>query len=123
MSEKQSGGVNVKGGSVNAGRDIVGRDKIEVPDHIYLEESGMEEKSGCLFAMERIVVFSFFLFISGSVLTVMLGGIGWLVGQAVPGESVESIPLGAICGGVVGLLMAIGLSILATSNVSRYKKR
>ncbi|MCI0554435.1 MAG: hypothetical protein L0287_26100 [Anaerolineae bacterium] len=76
MSKKQSGGVNLKDSSVNVGRDIVGRDKIEVPDRIYIEEAGLEEKSGFLFTIERTVTFLFALVVSGIVFTAILGFIG-----------------------------------------------
>jgi hypothetical protein len=124
MSKKQSGGVNIKGSSVDVGRDIVGRDKIEQHDHIYLEESGLEEKSGCAFAIERTVTFLFVLLTSSIVLTVILGVIGLVLGQIVgiADNSGAGLPPGAIFGGAVGLLMAIGIAIAATSSVSRYRK-
>lgn len=108
MTRKQSGGVNIKDSSVNARGDIVGRDKLE--QYVYSES--VEEKGGFAFQIERIVIFVFSLLISGAIFIT----IGALIGGGIGGEG------GAIIGGTIGLILAIGIAIANTSNVSRYKQ-
>lgn len=111
MTRKQSGGVNIKDSSVNARGDIVGRDKFEKHEQ-YVYSEALEEKGGFAFKIERIVIFVFSLLMSGAI----FGIIGALIGGATGGED------GAIIGGTIGLILAIGIAIANTSNVSRYKQ-
>ena len=111
MTRKQSGGVNIKNSSVDASGDIVGRDKIEKHEQYVYSES-VEEKSGFAFQIERIVTLVFSLLISGAIFIT----IGALIGGGIGGED------GAIIGGTIGLILAIGIAIANTSNVSRYKQ-
>jgi hypothetical protein len=122
MPDRQSGGVNIHGGSVNVGRDLVGRDKIERHEHIHMESSGLEEKGGCAFAIERGVTFLATLLIGGLVLVIFLGIIGAVVDAALDLSSGSGLPAGAVCGGVAGLLLALGSAVAATASISRYRK-
>ena len=116
MTRKQSVGVNIKNSSVDASGDIVGRDKIEKHEQYVYSES-VEEKSGFAFQIERIVIFVFSLLIGGAIFITIGALIGALIGGEIGGEG------GAIIGGTIGLILAIGIAIANTSNVSRYKQR
>ena len=121
MTKKKSGGVNIRGGKqpVDIRGDVVGHDKIEQHDHLHLGDAGpREEKSGCVFWIERATVFVFTLFVASIVLGVFMGGGGALIaGLLSQGEDAGT---GAIIGGVLAALVAIGISIANAANVSRY---
>jgi hypothetical protein len=122
VTKKRRGGVRIKGGKepVDIRGDVVGRDKVEQHDHVYLGDAGMrEEKSGCVFWIERATAFVITLFVSAIVLGVFMGGGGALIGALMSGG--EDAGTGAIVGGVVAALVAIGISIANAANVSRYR--
>ena len=92
---------------VNVDGDVVGRDKhqnidVKVPT---------EEKSGCVYAIERAGTFIVSLLIGGLVLGLLLGGIG----LAVLGQ------VGAIAGAAFGVLIALGMAIANAGNVKKTK--
>ena len=122
MSKKRSGGVNIQGGKepVDIRGDVVGRDKVEQHDHLHLGDAGpREEKSGCAFWIERATAFVITLFVGSIVLGVFMGGGGALIaGLLSEGEDAGT---GAIIGGVIAALVAIGISIANAANVSRYR--
>ena len=122
MSKKRGGGVNIQGGKepVDIRGDVVGRDKVEQHDHVYLGDAGpRDEKSGCVVWIERATAFVITLFVGSIVLGVFMGGGGALIaGLLSEGEDAGT---GAIIGGVIAALVAIGISIANAANVSRYR--
>jgi hypothetical protein len=107
----QSGGVNIKdvSGSVDIGRDVVGRDKIE--QHTYQVDTGVEEKSGCLVFVERAFAFVMALIVGGIVFAVF----GAVIGGGLGGEG------GISAGVVVGLILALVFAVVTANNISRHR--
>jgi hypothetical protein len=122
VSKKKSGGVRIKGGKqpVDIRGDVIGHDKVEQHDHIHVgDTTTREEKSGCVVWIERATTFVITLFVAAIVLGVFMGGGGALIaGLLSQGEDAGT---GAIIGGVIAALVAIGISIANAANVSRYR--
>ena len=85
------------------GGDVVGRDKVEVHEHVHLEDSEAEQKSVFVYFLEKLFAFVFTFAIAG----LIFGGIGFAVGQEV--------------GGIIGLVLALIASIVNAGNVKRTK--
>jgi hypothetical protein len=110
----QTGGVHVQdvSGRLDIHGNLAGRDAIEHQgDNFVFAMDEVDEKNGCLLAIERVVVFIFALLVAG----VIFGLIGAIVAAGIGGPDAASI------GVVVGLLFAMGFAISAASNVSRHR--
>lgn len=110
----QTGGVHVQDvrGRIDIHGNVVGRDAIEHQgDNFVFAMDEVDQKNGCLLAIERVVAFIFALLVAGA----MFGVIGAIGGAAIAGPDAASI------GAAVGLLFALGFAISAASNVSRHR--
>ncbi len=116
MPSKKEGGVNVQNTrDVNVQGDIVGRDKSE---NIYVNVP-VEEKSGCVYTIEKATIFIFTWLIGSIVMAVFAGGITALIFAAVSGG--DSTGTGAVIGAGLGILLALGMAISNASSVKRNK--
>jgi hypothetical protein len=101
----------VGGDKINAGRDYVGRDKVEQHDHLYVAQSDQDEKPGCLLFLERAFAFVMALAIGG----LLFGLFGALIGSAILGEGGSSL------GVFAGVVLALVFAVATANNVSRYR--
>jgi hypothetical protein len=117
MASKNQGGVNIHDVSrnVNIGGDVIGGNKTTS----VLLEDNKEEKSGCVLAIEKGVIFVFTLMIGG----VVMGVFGALIIGTILSVVTGSDNSGGnyMIGAVVGVILALGMAIVNATSVKHTK--